>query len=146
MAAPTPRNPRDYVERKLLFRLRIFAVVALVMLVALAVSTWRGQIDLLWILGGLSGGLLLELVVSRMFYLSWDEAGSEVVGRIDWVGGLILALYLVFSLGRTWVFGHWAEGATLAAVTLSISAGVMVGRVLGMRRGIRNILRVWGVR
>ena len=141
-----PRNPRDHVERKLLFRLRIFAVIALVMLIAVAVSTWRSQIDPWWTFGSLIGGTLVGLFVSRMFRLSWDEAGSAVVGRIDWVGGVILALYLVFALGRTWLFGHWLEGATLAAVTLSLSAGVMVGRVLGMRRGVRKILSAWGVR
>ena len=37
-------------------------------------------------------------------------------------------------------FGHWIHGSVLTAFTYSILAGVMIGRIVGMRLKIKNIL------
>ena len=64
--------------------------------------------------------------------------------RIFYVVGIILTglmlLYVAFSVSRTWLFGHWIHGSVLTAFTYSILAGVMIGRIAGMRLKIKNIL------
>lgn len=90
-------------------------------------------------------GLVLGIVVSRMYRLSWDEQTTKVVAQIDWIGGVILGLYITFIFFRDWFFGHWLQGATLVEFGLCISAGLMLGRVLGARRGISITLQSLGV-
>jgi membrane protein required for beta-lactamase induction len=94
---------------------------------------------------GLIGGVVVGVVVSRMYRLDWDHSAREVVSRIDRVGALVLALYLVFAITRSWLLGQWVQGAALGPVSLSVVAGIMLGRVGGMSHGIRGILRDVGV-
>jgi hypothetical protein len=58
----------------------------------------------------------------------------------DTLGFFVLLLYMAFSVSRTWLFGHWIHGSVLTAFTYSILAGVMLGRIVGMRLKIKNIL------
>ncbi len=48
-------------------------------------------------------------------------------------------LILIFS-PKFWLFEHWIHGSIFTAFTYSILAGVMIGRILGMRLKIKNIL------
>ena len=121
----------------------MYSVVFVIMLGIVVCNVARGDLSL-W-LGFVSLGIggVLGLVMSRMFRLSWDEASSTVISRIDWLGGAILAAYILFALFRNRLFGFWVSGPALAAFTLSIVAGTMLGRVFGTVRDVRRILRAW---
>jgi hypothetical protein len=75
-----------------------------------------------------------------MFIIHWHEEKAKVVSRFDMIGIFVMVLYVAFSASRTWLFGHWIHGSVLTAFTYSILAGVMIGRIVGMRLKIKNIL------
>lgn len=154
-AAPPPRRPmqrpgrpaapRQHVDRRILTQVLILAAIALVMLGLLVLEVARGTIGLAWAAAGLLAGGALGVVASRIRRLEWDERADRVVARLDGIGAVILAGYLGAMLARDWVLGHWAQGAALAALGLSVTAGVMAGRALGTRRGVRAVLRAVGL-
>lgn len=86
----------------------------------------------------------MGIVLSRMSHLQWNEDSHQVVARMDAIGGGILLLYLVFVFNRDQWLGYWVRGNDLAALTLSLTAGTMLGRVIGTVRGIRAVLVAWG--
>lgn len=127
-------------DGKLRRRLWLYGVIFLIMLVVVIVDLIQGQIGSWLALAGLGGGLLLGLVVSRMFLVSWDTATSQVTSRVDRLGAVIIAFYIAFSILRRWLFGHWLPDSVLPAFTFSVIAGVMLGRAIGLEIDIRQVL------
>ena len=84
---------------------------------------------------------VVGIIVSRSYHLSWDEETNNVIGRIDWIGAILLVCYLVFVFTKSYFAGFYVQGAALFAVVLGITAGTMLGRVLGTRRGINRLLK-----
>jgi len=72
-----------------------------------------------------------------MFIIHWHDERAKVVSRFDTIGIFVMLLYVAFSVSRTWLFGHWIHGSVLTAFTYSILAGVMIGRIIGMRLKIK---------
>ena len=72
--------------------------------------------------------------------VSYEEA-TQVVAKMDKLGGVVLAGYVVVALSRRWVLGHWFTGHELTAVTLAFTAGVMLGRLLATRRAVILVLQ-----
>ncbi len=137
-------NVAARIDSKLRVRLRIFSVIALVMLAVILFDVFSGRLAGGLALVAVAAGVLIGVLVSRMFRLSWHAENGVVVSRIDWIGLGILLAYLVFSIFRNRLIGTWIQGVTeVAASGLAISAGVMVGRVLGMHLGIRRLLSIW---
>lgn len=143
--ATESRPNRENVERRLRVRLRLYTLIFVAMLAVVIIEGVRGRVSPILIVAGTLGGVTIGLVVSRMYDLHWDEETNKVVSRLDWLGGVILVLYLAFSLSRDWLFGHWVQGPSLGVLTLSLTAGTMAGRVLGTVEGIRRTMRAWGL-
>ena len=145
MAVQKVHPARQHIDRRLIVRLRLYCITCLVMLGVIVVEIVRHKIGVTLAAGGIAIGLVLGIVVSRMYRLSWDEQTTKVVAQIDWIGGGILGLYITFIFFRDWLFGHWLQGSTLVEFGLCISAGLMLGRVLGARRGISVTLQALGI-
>jgi len=96
-------------------------------------------------LAGIAVGVALGYVVGYLSELRWHEETSKVIGRMDKVGGVALALYMLFSFSRRWIFGHWIHGPALTAFSFSIVMGVMLGRFLSTRTKIIRILKNEGL-
>jgi len=136
---------RQHVDRRILIQLRIFTIIFLVMVGVVVADLLRNKLSLNLALVGILIGIVLGGVRSRMYCFSWDEQAMKVVARIDLIGGIILALYLAFMVGRNWLFEYWLQATTIAAFGLAVSAGTMFGRVLGTSRGVQKILQAVGV-
>jgi hypothetical protein len=76
-----------------------------------------------------------------MFHISWDKNAKKVVSRLDIFGGVVLAAYILFEIEREHFVSLFIHGPTVAAVSFTVLAGVMIGRVLGTRGRIRTILK-----
>lgn len=132
-------------QTRLWTRLRMYFVIFLVMLGGVVVDTLVTNTGPILVGVGLLGGVVVGVVVSRMYRLDWDHSAAEVVSRIDKIGLAVLVLYLLFALSRSWLIGHWVQGTALGPVGLSVVCGVMLGRVVGMSHGIRSVLVEAGV-
>ncbi|WP_281774110.1 hypothetical protein [Methanobacterium formicicum] len=134
-----------YLDKRLIFRLRIYTLVMIFMLLVISGEVFSGTFSVAWALGGILIGLGVGTLATRMYRLSWDEDTSHVISRIDWIGGIILICYLTFVFTRTYYLSYWVQGAPLMGIIFSITAGTMLGRVLGTRRGINKVLKTWHI-
>ncbi len=132
---------RALLSPKLRRRLRIFYLIALVLLAITLYRVARGEVAAGSALLALMIGVALGAVVSRVYRLGWDEETRTIVGEIDIVGGIILALYIVFALTKGRLIGQWVADAHEAAVLgLGLTGGVMLGRIIFTSGGIRALL------
>jgi hypothetical protein len=84
------------------------------------------------------------LLAARVNRLSWDAGTARVVARVDRIGLVIVVALVLAHLSRDWLLGHWVAGAVLASLGIWISAGTLIGRVLGTRYGVVAVLRTAG--
>lgn len=131
---------KEYLDKRLITRLRIYTIVMVVMLVIIAFEVLKGIFSIPWAIGGILIGMGIGTIVSRMYRLSWDDETNNVIGRIDWIGAIILVCYLIFVFTRARYLGYWVQGAPLLALILSITSGTMLARVMSTRHGINKIL------
>jgi|GEM_PF-396027 len=134
------RPEKKHIDRKLIFRIRIFYVIGIILTGLMLYEILEGIIGIELSLGGFLLGLFLGFIATRMFIIHWHEESAKVVSRFDTIGIIIMLFYMAFSVSRAWLFGHWIHGSILTAFTYSILAGVMIGRIAGMRLKIKNIL------
>src|SRR5665811_560592 len=131
---------KKHIDRKLIFRIRIFYVIGIILTGLMLYDVLEGIIGIELSLGGFPLGLFVGFIATRMFIIHWHEERAKVVSRLDAIGILVMLLYVAFSISRAWFFGHWIHGSVLTAFTYSILAGIMIGRIAGMRLKIKNIL------
>lgn len=133
---------RAHLDRPVLMRLRIFAIIlvvaiGLVVFDSTRVAAWSAPTVGLCF----AASVVVGTVASRMLKLSWDAATEKVVGRLDAIGGVILVCYIAFMLLRSRLLGHWLQGAVLGVASLSVFAEAMAGLLLGTGLGIRLIFQ-----
>ena len=136
---------RKHIDRRLIVRLRLYCITCLVMFGIIVIDAHRHMIGIGLAIGGTLIGIVIGIAVSRIYHLSWDEHTTKIIAQIDWIGGAILLLYLAFMVCRDRIFAHWIQASTLAAFGLCISAGLMLGRVIGARHGIMKTLQALGI-
>ncbi|MCZ7403029.1 MAG: hypothetical protein O8C61_12470 [Candidatus Methanoperedens sp.] len=131
---------KKHIDRKLIFRIRIFYVIGFILTGLMLYDVLEGIIGIELSLGGFLLGLFIGFIATRMFIIHWHEERAKVVSRLDTIGIIVMLFYVAFSVSRAWFFGHWIHGSALTAFTYSILAGIMIGRIVGMRLKIKNIL------
>ena len=139
------RLPKQHIDRKLIFRLRMFLLILIVMFGIVVYDMVTEVIGWLLVLGGISVGVVIGYAVGYLSEVRWHEETSKVIARMDRLGGATLVLYLLFSLSRRWIFGHWIHGSALTAFSFSIVLGAMSGRFLITRKKIVRILKEEGL-
>jgi hypothetical protein len=106
------------------------------------VSLWHIITDDASILGSIIGlcvGIGLGFIVARMVKITWDEQIEQVIGTFDAVGIVILILYILFEINREKIVAHFVGDASILAVSFAVLAGIMYGRVLGIRGKIKKV-------
>lgn len=141
----TGRHLKKHIDPKLSIRLRMFFVIVLILIGLMLYDVFEGVLSIYLALGGFILGMIVGFFASRMSLIHWHEESAKVVSRIDAIGGVIMALYIIFAILRKWIFEYWLQGATLTAFTFSIIAGMMLGRLFGMHLNIRKVLLGRGI-
>ena len=114
------------------------SIMLLVALWDVASSTLSIPLALIGLVVGAAAGFFS----SRLFHLSWDHDGKRVVGRINTIGWIVLALYIAFEIARSSLFEAVLHvGASATAITFVFVASALIARVLGLRGKIVRILR-----
>ena len=132
---------RQYVEDRLIRKLRIYLIVTLVLFAAIVIEVLEGRFGIASVLIGVLIGLVIGIIISREYYLSWDEETNSVISHIDWIGAVLLVCYLLFVFTKSYFLGFYVQGAALFAIVLGITAATMLGRIVGTRRGINKLLK-----
>ena len=130
------------VAPSILIRVRIYLVVFVMVSIAAIVDAVRGT-SATWIfqVAGVLVGVLIGVAASRMQRFTWDEFENRAVGKFDAVGVVVLVLYVIFSVFRSRIVGVWVPAVEVSATSVAVLAGVMFGQVLGIRRGLLQLLR-----
>jgi hypothetical protein len=128
---------RQHIDSKMKTRLRIYSLIAIILLIFIAYEVSLGAITILLAILGIVVGLIIGSILGRVFRLDWDEQNSKVIGYIDGIGALLIILYIIFLLTEI----HYLQ----TDFVLSVFAGVMLGRVLITRHHLTNILKSWNV-
>ena len=131
---------RKHIDTKLRNRLRIYFLISVILLGVVIFEIVTGVVGLAYAILGIVIGMLLGFVSARMFHLSWDHDAKKIVSRLDLFGGVILVLYIIFAIFRSRLIGYFIHGPAVGGVSISIVTGIMIGRVIGTRGRIRQIL------
>lgn len=131
----------QYLDKKLRFRLRIYFIITLIFLILFIYNLIRGDLNILYGFLGLLIGTVFGIMSSRMFHISWDKDANRVVGRLDIFGIGILIIYVIVEFYRNQIVSYFTHGTEVTAVSFAVVAGIMLGRVLGMRGQIIKILK-----
>lgn len=128
-------------DRKVRLNLRLFFLIAVIMLGLLIYHVARGDGSLGWALLSLALGGVVGGIENRVNVLDWDDARHVVVSRMDALGVVVLVLYVFFLFIRDRLLGRWIDDAPLLSmIGLGLTAGTMIGRVFLTRHGIRQVL------
>jgi len=130
-----------HVDKKLRFRVRLYSIISLVMLGIAAYEIFIKILPLPFAVAGIFLGLFGGIISARMYHLSWSKDAKKIVSRLDTVGIIILVCYLVFVLIRSRLIGYFVAAPMVGAVGFSTTAGIMIGRVIGTRNAIIEILK-----
>lgn len=146
MPLSSKKEVTKFVHRKLLFRFRRLVVFFIVIVSVVVYEVSHNYIAAYLAVGGLAIGLIIGLVVGkRMHTISWNAETNKAVTRMDRLGTIILVAYLIFAVGRKWIFSHWLSGYALSAFSMSVGAGGMFGRLYALRQRLRQVLKEEGI-
>ena len=135
------RNYHAQVENKLLLRQGIFIVILVVLLFMIVNHVLAGDIELILAGAVLFLSTLLGLVFSRILNIFWHPTKAQVVGRLDFIGGVLLVVYVVIELERNWLFSEWFSGLKLMSLSLIVITGLLLGRFIGTFLKIHKVLQ-----
>jgi len=85
-------------------------------------------------------GIILGILTSRMYHISWDKNAKKVISRLDIYGVIILILYIVLEIFRDRIVGFVTNDFEVGTIGFALLAGIMFGRVLGTRGKIIKVL------
>lgn len=135
------RKHGKHIDKKLKFRLRIYFAISIILLGIVLFEVLTGRVSIVLALIGLLVGTAVGIIAARMFLFSWDKDAKKVISRLDIVGGLILAVYIVTAIFRGRIIGHFVQGSYVTGTSLSVVTGIMIGRVFGTGQKIVTILK-----
>lgn len=141
----TRAHLRKHVDKKLQRRLWLYAGISLVLIVIVLYEVAVGVMSLFFAAIGVGIGVILGILSARMFHISWDHDAQLIVSKLDQFGIVILVLYILVSIFRGQIVGHFIHGPAVGGVSLSIATGVMLGRVIGTRGKILKVLKQQGI-
>lgn len=133
-------NPRHYVSKRLKRRIAMYFLISLFILGIVIYHIIVDKVNFIYPITAIFVGMLIGIIASRMFKISWDHGAQEVIYTFDVVGILFLIAYIIFALYRDRIIEHFVKGPSVVAVSFAVVAGLMYGRVLGISRQIVQVV------
>jgi hypothetical protein len=141
MVVRSLRPHLHHIDKRLRFRLRLYFLIAVLLIGLLIYNVFRGTLQLGYGLVGLGSGIILGAIASRMYHTSWNHDAKKVVSKLDAFGIAILVGYVLFEVFREKIVGYFTHDFQVATVGFAVLAGIMLGRVLGTRGQIIAVLK-----
>src|ERR1700757_4759442 len=100
----------DSLDSRLRTRIYIYLVLSLALVVFSVYEVIIG--DITWWIAVLAiiVGVVVGYLYGRTRKVQWNEAGEKMVSKLDRLGWIAIAVYIVFAFGRDWLFSHWFSG------------------------------------
>jgi len=136
---------RKFVDKKLIFRLRLFAIIFLLMTAIGIYDIVIGNLHVLVAIAALAGGIGIGLLVGRAMNVVWHEETNKAITKMDKFGIIILVSYIVFAVFRKKLLAHWLTGHQLSTFVIFLSAGIMLGRLITIRGRLYKVLQGQGL-
>lgn len=89
---------------------------------------------------GLLFGISIGIFAARVFHISWDHNAGKVIARLDILGITIFLLCLAIEFIQEQYLAYFVQGPLVLTVSFAVFAGVMLGRLLGIRQRVREVL------
>jgi len=134
------RHIQTHASKKLRINLRILSVVYIILLLVTVYELFVSHTLFSQVLIALAIGFTAGFISSRMYKISWDKDTAKVVGRIDIYGVIVLVLFVVFELNRTWIAELFSGGEALGSISFVLITAALLGRIFGTSRKILQIL------
>jgi len=137
------RATSELVDRKLTIQLRIFFAIFLIMTVLVVYHLIADRINPLWAVAGAVIGVVIGRILGRTKALSWNASTQTVIGSSSLLGTIILVAYIIFAIFKDELIDNWiSDPAIVSVVGLALTAGVMIGRLSFMLRGLQDVIRL----
>jgi hypothetical protein len=130
-----------HLDTKLKFRWYIYLIISVLLFLAVLYEIFTSRVSMTLAGGGLIIGLGIGVIAARMFLISWDKDAKKIISRLDLFGGVILAVYIVIAILRSKIIGEFVESDYVTGTSISVIAGIMIGRVFGTGHKITKILK-----
>jgi hypothetical protein len=137
---PLRKSVKHHIDKKLQFRFILYFVLTLIMTAIMFFDIYKGYISLVLVVASVTIGIIIGIITSRMYHISWNHDAKKVMAKIDTFGVIILICYIISSIFRHFIIDYYIHGPTVGAITFSFLAGTMFGRVLGTRGKILKVL------
>lgn len=131
---------QKHVHPKLRFRMRLFFVLGILMSFIVLRDIIERVMSIHLALLSILVGILIGWFSSRVFRFDWDGGADKVVGKVDIVGVLVLIAYTLFEITQRIIFTKFIHVPLTAAMTFAFISFLFIGRGLGMRRRILDLL------
>ena len=119
----------------------MYGLICALLIGASVVSTVVQAVSPAWLVAGFGVGTAAGIALTRIHLPARDDETGIVTASMDAIGITLLISYLVFTLLRGRILGQWIdEASVISTVSLALTAGVMLGRVIGTRRGISRLV------
>ncbi len=132
---------KKYVDKKLWQRMKIYFFISLAMIAVAIYEVIISAINPLFAVIIFVGSIIVGYFLARMFHISWNPEEQVVTSRIDLFWGIILGVYILFSIGRSYLIKSLVDHSLVTVVTFAMISGIMIGRFLGMRWKIKSIFK-----
>lgn len=138
--AETRRAIQPHLHKNLRIRMGIYLAVAILVGGFVIYNAYKDDISGIYPAAGVAIGLLIGFIASRIHKVRWDETASKAIAKVDTFGAIILVLYILFEIFRRKIVGQFVDEANVTVTSFSILAGLMYGRVLGIRGSVKRLL------
>ncbi len=139
MNSVMPSSP--HLHKRLRRQLFLYGLLAFAFCCFATYHTVAEDIPIIFALSGFLIGGIAGIIFSRMLHISWDKDAGKVIGRFDAVGFALLTAYIIFEVYRTRLVALFVNGPAVLVTSLALLAGIMVGRVIGIRGKVREVLQ-----
>jgi len=132
---------QHHIDKRPRFRLRLYFLIAFVLIAIFLFNIIRGQLVASYGILGMIGGIIVGIFSSRMYHISWNNDSEKVVGKLDLYGIIVLILYVLFEIFRDNIVTYITHGFEVGTIGFAVLAGIMIGRVMGTRGKITQVLK-----
>jgi peptidoglycan/LPS O-acetylase OafA/YrhL len=134
-------NNWSYLSTRLRSRLILFLIIAIGLIGFAIYATVVGEMG--WEPGLIAFmiGAVFGYIYGRLIRVHWNESESKIITRMDAIGLIIIAIYLVLSYFRETLIAHFFTGAAITAIGLTLAGGILIGRFFGMHVSLMRTIR-----